>query len=151
MIFKDSYGKNVSLRDIVGLTTADHEYEIFVGTDSQVHRKIKRVIYVTCVVLYKKGKGGRIFMAREAQRYANSLRERLMNEVFRSLGVSFELKDMLPANVELTVHVDVNPRKKFKSGEYSQELVSMVVGQGFKCEIKPNAFAAQNCANKGTK
>ena len=40
-------------------------------------------------------------MAKEKERYANSLRERLMNEVWRSLETSFELSKLLPKNAEL--------------------------------------------------
>ena len=151
MIFKDAYGKIVTLQEIVNLVENDHEYDVFVGSDSQVFKKKKCVTYVTCIVLYKRGKGGRIFMSRDYEKYANSLKERLAKEVFRSLQVAFELKEILPFNVELTIHIDVNPKKKFKSGEYAQEFISMIVGQGFKCVIKPDAFAAQNCANKSTK
>jgi hypothetical protein len=151
MIFKDSAGTETSLQDIVNLISADHEYEIFVGSDSQIHKKLKKVVYVTCVVLYKKGKGGKIFMSREPQKFSPCLRERLMNEVWRSLSVAFEMKKILPANVELIIHVDVNPKKKFKSSDYCQELVNMVTGQGFKCRVKPDAFGASNVADKFSK
>jgi len=151
MIFRDSQNKPISLVDIVSMMVRDFEYEIFVGTDSQVHKKKKCVIYATCIVLYKKGKGGRVFVAKEARPYANSLKERLMNEVWKSLEVSWELSQILPKDVELTVHVDVNKSFKYKSGNYHQELVSLVTGQGFQCRIKPYAWAAQSIANHFTK
>jgi predicted RNase H-related nuclease YkuK (DUF458 family) len=151
MIFRDSQGKAVSLVDIAGMITKDFEHEVFVGTDSQVHRKKKCVIYATCIVLYRKGKGGRVFVAKENRPYANSLKERLMNEVWRSLEVSWELSQILPKNVDVTVHVDVNKSMKYKSGNYHQELVSLVTGQGFKCRIKPYAWAAQSIADHFTK
>jgi len=151
LVFKDSCGKQVTHDQIRDLIHQDHDYEVFVGTDSQVHRKIKKVVYVTCIVLYKKGKGGRVFLAKENERYANSLKERLMNEVWRSLQVAFEMQRILPANAELVVHIDVNSKKRFKSADYCQELVSMVTGQGFKCRIKPEAWAAQAVANKFSK
>jgi len=151
MNFKDSQGNAVPLTDIIGLLSQDYEYQVFVGTDSQVHKKKKCVIYATCVVLYKKGKGGRVFVAKDQMPYATSLRERLTNETWRSLTVAFELSQILPSNVEIVIHVDVNRSLKYKSGNYHQELVSLVTGQGYKCRIKPYAWAAQCIADHFTK
>jgi predicted RNase H-related nuclease YkuK (DUF458 family) len=148
LTFKDSSGKDVTFEEIKELIQKDYEYEVFVGSDSQRNSKKKNVVYVTCIVLYKKAKGGKIFLAKETERYAISLKERLMNEVWRSLQTSFELQKVLPPNVEIVVHVDVNTKKIHKSADYCQELVSMVVGQGFKCRVKPDAFAAQSVADR---
>jgi len=148
--FKDTKGNVVTfdqIRDTI-LEDENHEYEIFVGSDSQVHKKIKKVIYSTCIILYKKGKGGRVFICRERERYANSLRERLMKETWRSIEAAFELKEIMPSWIELVVHVDVNKKKKWKSSQYLEELVGMVVGQGFKFAVKPTAWAAQSVADK---
>lgn len=151
MEFKDSKGRVVSFEDIRSLIQEDYDYEVFVGTDSQVHKKIKKVLYATCIVLYKKGKGGKVFVAKERERYADSLRQRLMNEVWRSLEVSFQLTEILPPNVEIVVHIDVNPDKKWKSARHYEELVGMVVGQGYKYRTKPIAWAAQCVADKFSK
>jgi predicted RNase H-related nuclease YkuK (DUF458 family) len=71
-----------------------------------------------------------------------------MNETWRSLETAFELQSILPANVEIIIHVDVNKNKKWKSARYLEELVGMVVGQGFKVVVKPYAWAAQHVADK---
>jgi predicted RNase H-related nuclease YkuK (DUF458 family) len=146
--FRNTKKEVVSLEDVKDLIDSNFEYEVFVGTDSQVHRKIRKVIYATCIILYKKGKGGRVFVAREKERYAESLRQRLMNETWRSLETAFELQKILPKNVEIIIHVDVNKNKKWKSARYLEELVGMVVGQGFKVVVKPDAWAAQHVADK---
>jgi predicted RNase H-related nuclease YkuK (DUF458 family) len=151
MKFKDFQGTEVSYSDIFSLLSSDAEYQIFIGTDSQIHRKKRCVVYATCIVLYRKGKGGRVFVAKETQAIPNSLKERLMNEVWRSLSVSFDLSLGLPPTVEVVIHVDVNKSYKYKSGNYHQELVSLVTGQGFKCRIKPDAWAAQCIADHFTK
>lgn len=39
MTFKDSEGSVVSLVDIINCICAGYEYEVFVGTDSQVCKK----------------------------------------------------------------------------------------------------------------
>lgn len=151
MNFKDSKGRPISLSDIPALLSQEAEYQVFVGTDSQVSKKKKCVVYASCVVLYMKGKGGRVFVAKDHLPYASSLRERLTNEVWRSLTVAFELTQILPSNVEIVIHVDVNRSKRYKSGNYHQELVSLVTGQGYKCRIKPYAWAAQCIADHFTK
>jgi predicted RNase H-related nuclease YkuK (DUF458 family) len=48
---------------------------------------------------------------------------------------------------ELTVHIDANPVVKHRSSAYVQELVGLVVGQGFRALIKPEAWAASHCAD----
>jgi predicted RNase H-related nuclease YkuK (DUF458 family) len=146
--FRDAQKRVVSLEDIRSLIEEDYEYEVYVGTDSQVHRKIKSVVYATCIILYKRGKGGRVFVCKEKERYADSLRQRLMNETWRSLETAFEIREILPLNAEVIIHVDVNKDKKWKSSRYLEELVGMVVGQGFKVVVKPEAWATQHVADK---
>ncbi len=151
MKFKDAQNNLVRLEDIhTFMTDKKSEYEIFVGTDSKVKKKDKKVIYATCIVIYKKGKGGKILISKERKNLPNSLRERLAIEVWRSIEISMELNKVLP-DVQIVVHVDVNQSPKYKSGDFCQELVSMVVGQGFKCLVKPEAWAAQSVADKFSK
>jgi hypothetical protein len=47
----------------------------------------------------------------------------------------------------LTVHIDANPVVAHKSSAYVQELVGLVVGQGFKALIKPESWAASHAAD----
>lgn len=151
MKFKDPEGKLVELKDIpdiLGLNRS--EYEVYIGTDSKVKKKDKKVVYASCVVLYRKGRGGKILLSKEKKPLPGSLRERLAHEVWKSIEISIELSRILP-DVKIVVHVDVNQSPKFKSGDFCQELVSMVVGQGFKCVVKPDAWAAQSVADKFSK
>jgi predicted RNase H-related nuclease YkuK (DUF458 family) len=48
---------------------------------------------------------------------------------------------------ELAVHIDANPVVRYRSSAYVQELVGLVVGQGFRAIIKPEAWAASHCAD----
>lgn len=147
MKFKNSQGQPVTFSDINSLISEEHEYQVFVGSDSQIHKKKKCVVYATCIVLYKKGKGGQVIVSKESMPYASSLRERLTNEVWRSLTVAFELSKTLPSNVEIIIHVDSNKSLKHKSGKYTQDLVSLVTGQGYRVKIKPESWAAQCVAD----
>lgn len=146
--FKDTTGNPVSFEDIANLIDKDSIYEIYVGTDSKVKKKDKIVSYATCIVLYRKGKGGRIFVRKEKRSLTNSLRERLTNEVWKSLEISMELSKIIPSNCEIVIHIDVNKSQKHKSGSFHQELAALVSGQGFKFRLKPDAFAAQSVADK---
>lgn len=150
--FKDSEGNRVDLKkEILNYVNSDHQYEIFLGTDSQLHRDQYRVVYATVVVIYKKGKGGRYFLCKQSGQVLNSLRERLIRETWVSIELAFDILEFLPKNVELQIHIDSNGSRKFKSGNYTEELIGMVTSQGIKCRIKPEAWAAQSVADRFSK
>lgn len=149
MFFVDCEGNNKSIKDIINLIDNENNYELFIGTDSKINRKKKIVHYVTCIVLYKKGKGGRVFI--KNKRSVNcSLKERLSNEVWKSIEVAIRANDLLidKLNVDLFVHLDVNSSTKYKSGAYHQELAAMVSGQGLKFKLKPDAWAASSVSDR---
>jgi uncharacterized protein len=151
MLFKTPDGEDYTLEQICSLLDKNYEYEVYIGTDSQVHKSKRKVLYVTCIVLYRQSKGGRSFIFKEWERIPNSLRERLTNEVWRSLDTCFEVGKVFPANVEIVVDVDLNKKPQYKSSDYVQELVGMVMGQGFKCRTKPYAWAAMSVADRYSK
>lgn len=151
MLFEDPQGRSVSLEDIAALIQTDYEYQVFVGTDSQIYRNTKSVTYATCIVLYKKGRGGTFFVSKSKKLVPKTLKDRLMKETWSSIEVSMQLSHFLPKNAEIIIHVDVNPSMKFASGQYKQELISMVTGQGYKIMIKPDAWCAQSVADRQSK
>jgi predicted RNase H-related nuclease YkuK (DUF458 family) len=75
----------------------------------------------------------------------HSLRKRLLQEVWFAVEVALQLTDICPGR--LTVHIDANPVEKHASSKYLQELIGMVVGQGFKALWKPDAWAATHVAD----
>ena len=97
-------------------------------------------------------KGGRSPTAGRIVPRITPLRERLLKEVWKSV----DLAAVSPiVNGDLTVHIDANPVVKHKSSAYVQELVGLVVGQGFKALIKPRSWAAScwrttSCAAAGS-
>jgi predicted RNase H-related nuclease YkuK (DUF458 family) len=82
---------------------------------------------------------------REVVPRVRSLRERLLNEVWKSADLGLQVSPLVGG--ELTVHIDANPVVKQKSSAYVQELVGLVVGQGFKALIKPESWAASHAAD----
>jgi len=118
---------------------------LHVGCDSQqygLHTEFVRVI-----VLLKPGKGGRVFWSKERVDRIESLRERLLREVWMSVEVAMELDAVVSEDVEINVHVDANPNTKFKSSCVVKEMVGMVVGQGFTALTKPDAWAASHVSD----
>jgi uncharacterized protein len=118
---------------------------VHVGTDSLQDGRYTR--FITVVAVLKPSKGGRAAYSQEITPRMTSLRERLMKEVWRSVELGMLLAPLLPDEVKLNVHVDANPNEKFMSSKYVQELVGLVVGQGFNVKIKPDSWAATHAAD----
>ena len=116
---------------------------VHVGTDSM--QSGRHTDFVTVLVVLTLGKGGRVAYRRERVPRIRSLRERLLKEVWRSVELGLQFTPVVTG--ELTVHIDANPVVKHKSSAYVQELVGLVVGQGFKAAIKPESWAASHAAD----
>ena len=100
---------------------------------------------MTVVVILTPGKGGRVAYRRQVVPRITSLRERLLTEVWKSVDLGLQFSPIVAG--ELTVHIDANPVVAHKSSAYVQELVGLVVGQGFKALIKPQSWAATHAAD----
>lgn len=138
-------GSEVNVPDILRFVedaTRDGQ-AVHIGTDSlQVGRSTR---FVTVVVILTPHKGGRVAYRRAAVPRIASLRERLLKEVWRSVELGLQFSPV--ARGELTVHIDANPVVRHRSSAYMQELVGLVVGQGFRARVKPDAWAATHCAD----
>lgn len=147
MNFRDYHNNKLTIKEIAELVTNNHdEYRFYIGTDSQVKNKEKKVVYATCIVLYHINKGGRIFVSRRKSKILSSLKERLSTETWRSIEVALALQNETKSDI--IIHIDVNKSNKHKSGEHHQELASMVTSQGFKVEIKPDAWTSSSVADR---
>ena len=117
---------------------------VHLGTDSlQLARHTR---FVTVVAILTPGRGGRAIFWREVQPRIVSLRERLLREVWLSVELGLALVPVVPG--ELSVHIDANPVARHRSSAYVQELVGLVVSQGFRAVIKPGAWAASRAADR---
>jgi predicted RNase H-related nuclease YkuK (DUF458 family) len=116
---------------------------VHVGTDSL--QSGRQTQFVTVVVILTPGKGGRVAYRRQVVPRITSLRERLLTEVWKSVELGLQFSPVVAG--ELTVHIDANPVVAHKSSAYVQELVGLVVGQGFKALIKPQSWAASHAAD----
>lgn len=122
---------------------SDRTQEVHVACDSI--QAGKYTDYVCVAVVLNPPHGGRV--AYRIQRTARemSLRKRLLQEVWYAVEEALQLSDICPGR--LTVHIDANPVEKHASSKYLQELVGMVVGQGFKAVWKPESWAASHVAD----
>ena len=116
---------------------------VHIGTDSLQSGRVTQ--FVTVIVILTPRKGGRVAYRREVVPRINSLRERLLKEVWKSVDLGLQFTSIVTG--DLTVHIDANPVVAHKSSAYVQELVGLVVGQGFKALIKPESWAASHAAD----
>lgn len=123
---------------------------IHIGTDSQ--QAGSKTAFVTVIVVLTPGKGGRAFFVKDIMPRITSLRERLQKEVWMSLDLAMDVMGAgIALQEDLTIHVDANPDKRYKSSNYVQELAGMVASQGFGLLLKPDSWAASHVADHTVK
>lgn len=123
--------------------------KIYVGADS---KKVKnRVVYVTVIVLHFDGcKGGKIFKEITVEPWYGNIKGRLMNEVYKAIGVAYQIVDHLEGR-PFEIHLDLNPDPQHKSNVAVKEAVGYVLGTfGFKPKLKPEAWCGSIVADRDT-
>ena len=126
---------------------AGHQMKVCIGTDSQV--KKKETEFATVIVFIRKGKGGFMYIHNEISRKKMSIKERMLEEVSKSIEIAFELCRIFTLyDVDMEVHADINTNPNFKSNDALKEAMGYILGMGFAFKAKPEAFASSNCANK---
>ena len=141
------------VREISSFFDEDSEkkYRLIVGTDSNGDKKAD---FVTAVIAYRVGKGGRYFWRKtNGGKIYHTLRDRIYQEVTLSLGVAQDILSQLKSSsskespiYDLQIHIDVGQNGPTK--DMIKEVVGMVRGNGFKAKIKPNSFGASIVADK---
>jgi len=145
-----SYDGKKSL-DIKDFIETHRDRHFFIGTDSQNYKKKnRRCVFTTVLIAYCMGKGGTIATHIDKVDYVESLRQRLLIEAMRSLEVAWFLDRHVPAKNIIGIHLDVNSNLKYRSGQYKDELVGLVMSQGFRALVKPDAWAASSVADYRT-
>jgi predicted RNase H-related nuclease YkuK (DUF458 family) len=153
--WKTLAGEEVDLRSAIEAELRAYpEVEVTIASDSQ--QRGQHTEYVTVVTLIRPGKGGRVIFNRELIVRVRDLRERLWKETWRSTELAMELTetpdigDRMPIDVH-AIHIDANVDPKHKSSQYVEELVGLVIGQGFNAVVKPEAWAASHAADHAVK
>lgn len=126
---------------------AGNKLRICVGTDSHVRGEV--VTMATVIVFLREGKGGFMFIQTENLHQTMALRERMITEVAKSVGVAYEIAEVLQMyHVPLEVHADINTDTSFKSNIALKEAMGYILGMGYEFKAKPHAFASTSCADK---
>lgn len=133
--------------------TIEREYEagnklkVCIGTDSQVKGEL--IDFATVIVFLREQKGGFMYIHQERVAKKMSIKERMLNEVQRSIETAYALCDLLDLyDVDLEVHADINTNPNFKSNQALHEAMGYILSMGFVFKAKPEAFASSYCANK---
>ncbi len=142
-------------RDIIKYVNEapDLEYQLIIGSDSQVREA--NVCFVTALVIYRLGKGGRFYYHKEYESINRSVRQRIFYETAKSLELASQITRRLSEdencnrNLEIQIHLDVGQQGKTK--ELIKEVVGMVVGSGYDARIKPDSYCASKVADRYTK
>ena len=154
MSWKKFSGETLSV-DLVAEVekTIEREYEagnklkVCIGTDSQV--KGSMIDFATVIVFLREQKGGFMYINQERLQSNMGIKERMLNEVQRSIETAYQLCDLLDLyDVDLEVHADINTNPNFKSNKALHEAMGYILSMGFVFKAKPEAFASSCCADK---
>ena len=128
-------------------TAAGYKLKVCIGTDSQVYGDTTD--FATVIVFLREKRGGFMFIHTEKSAAIMSLRERLIQEVGKSVTVAYSLCDLFDKyDIEMEVHADINTDPHFKSNVALKEAMGYIRGMGFVFKGKPDAFASSSCADK---
>jgi len=125
--------------------------QVFVGTDSLVNAG--NCTFITSIVLLgaENQHGGVYFYNKEMYNEPTRFYNRILREVEKTINIAMSITEVCP-NVNLEVHLDISPEgKNERTSQMARALVGYAIGSGFKCKIKPEAFAASTVADKHTK
>lgn len=148
----DLYETYKIILDFVKQNPEDN-YRLIIGTDSQAG--MEDIVFVTAIVIYRVGRGGRFFYRKNIEELQMSMKQRIFFEVSKSLEIASRLTGLLAKekdlseSIKIEIHVDVG--EKGPTNAIIKEVVGMVVGSGYKALIKPDSYAASTVADKFTK
>lgn len=132
---------------IIAETLKGNKLKVCIGTDSQVTGNTTE--YATVIVFLREHKGGFMLISSEKNSQKMSIKERMLNEVSRSIDIAYRLCDLLDLyDIDLEVHADINTNPNFKSNSALSEAMGYILSMGFVFKAKPDAFASSYCANR---
>lgn len=158
-MFKNSFGLDIDVpsvaREIVGFLKSkpNAEYKVIIGTDS-LCLPSKDADFVTAIVVYRVGNGGRYFWRRFELGKFHTLRDRILQEVLFSIETAKEIleelgKDAVLPNWSFEIHADIGEHGSTRV--LIQEVVGMIRANNFEARTKPESYAASTVADKHIK
>ena len=138
--------------------------DFHIGTDSQNHGK--NTFFSTAIIAHTRHTGGSVIIHKDHTPAYTSLQQKLIIEAMRTLEAAWYLSQKFTNDrIKIRLHLDVNEDIKFKSGQYKEKLVGLIMGQGYEDPSnvknpedhprlvfwKPEAWAASNVADRNVK
>lgn len=133
---------------------APENSKVYVGSDSVRYTKegqaFARITVVA--VLHLAGRHGcKVFHTNIRERvYDKNLgrpQHRMMMEAYHVAGLFLEIQELVP-ELEMEIHLDINPNKEHGSSCAAQQAAGYVMGMcGVQPLLKPKAWAASTCAD----
>jgi predicted RNase H-related nuclease YkuK (DUF458 family) len=123
--------------------------KIYIGCDSYRFKRegVWHARYTTVCIVHINGKNGcaifgDIDTERDYDQKKNAPRMRMMNEVYRSVGMYLKLAEVI-GDREMELHVDINPSKLHGSNVAYAEAAGYIRGvTGVTPKFKPEALAS---------
>ncbi len=153
--FSNSFGMQLSISDIIKEIKnfmgedKERQYKIIVGTDSE-RTPENHADFVTALVIYRVGNGGRYFWRRQKLGSIYNLHDRILREVLISLEAAKKLLNELQknkmSNFDFEIHADVGENGETK--KLIQEVVGIIRANNFEVKTKPESYAASNVADR---
>ena len=129
-----------------------HDGEIFVGTDSFITGD--ECVFATAVCLHGANgqKGGKYFFkrTRKPRKKFSELLVRILKEVQDSIDIALNIAEKFP-DARLEIHLDIGTGQNNKTSKFVNMLTSYAKSTGFKCKIKPYAWASASVADRHSK
>ena len=132
----------------------DHEYAIYIGSDSQNSYYTKMV---TVIAVHRLGRGGKYFYEVSKYDKIKDIRQKLYTETQLSLDMTEKLFEEFHKigfnydadNISFCIHIDAG--NGGPSGQVIPEVVGYVHSMGYDCEVKPDSPIASCIADRISK
>jgi predicted RNase H-related nuclease YkuK (DUF458 family) len=147
-------GQHTTLEEILKETIAHSKKDggIYVGCDSLLCRDKCTFSTVICLHGADGQKGGYYYFKREKhERFSYpTMITRLLKEVELSIDIGYKILEENP-NADIEIHIDANSKKGEPTARFADMLMGYAKGAGFKCKVKPDAWASNSIADKHSK
>ena len=126
--------------------------KVFIGTDSQL--KVDSCTFASAICLHgaTNQRGGRYFFSKKKsdKKSLRVLKLRIMKEVENSITIGLNILEKNP-DVDIEIHLDIGTTHRSKTRNLVAVMKGWTSSMGFKCKVKPYAWASASVADKHTK